>query len=60
MNGKNVLKFTEAVNTVLQSDMNLGQAVEMVQKMEGLPVKVVQAASQINRSLEQGLSLIHI
>ena len=34
--------------------MNLGQAVEMVQKMDGLPVKVVQAASQINRSLEQG------
>lgn len=49
-----MLKFTEAVNTVLQSDVNLGQAVEMVQKMDGLPVKVVQAASQINRSLEQG------
>lgn len=54
MNGRNVLKFTEVIQTVLQSEMNIGQALVMVQKMEGLPAKVSQAAFQMDRSLEQG------
>ena len=54
MNDRNVLKFTQVIHAVLQSGMNLGQAMEMIQKMNGMPQKVIQAAVQINASLEQG------
>ena len=54
MNGRNVLRFTQVIHTVLQSGMNLGQAMEMIQKMNGVPQKVVRASCQIKTSLEQG------
>ena len=54
MNDRNVLKFTQVINAVLQSGMNLGQAMEMIQKMNGVPQKVTQAAVQMNAFLEQG------
>ena len=54
MRDRNVLRFTEVIHTVLKSGMNLGQALDMIGKMNGLPQKVKRAANQINAFLENG------
>ena len=54
MSDRNVLKFTQVINTVLQSEMNLGQAMQMIKQMDELPKRVLDAAAEINASLEQG------
>ena len=54
MSDRNVLRFTQVIHVVLRSGMNLGQAFEMIQKMKGMPQKVVRASCEIKTSLEKG------